>query len=78
MSSFADKSKKTRTCYTRPDPESQPESEANSVSGTFIGLNTMVCWMSALILLSSWEYSSFVFFTCVRGGEDSGSDGAQT
>lgn len=78
MSSFADKSKKTRTRYTCSDPESHPESEANSVSGTFISFNTMVCWMSVLILLNSWEYSLFVFFTCVRGGEDSSSDGAQT
>jgi len=36
----ADKSKKVRTCYSSSDPESQPESEPNRVSGTFIGLNT--------------------------------------
>lgn len=44
--SIADKSKKVHTCYSCSDPESQPESEPNSVSGTFIGLNTMVCFMS--------------------------------
>lgn len=77
--SIADKSKKVRTCYSCSDPESQPESEPNCVSGTFIGLNTMVCLMFCRKCVKFMGIPFiFVYLPCVRGGEDSGSDGAQT